>query len=115
MEFMVNRNPDAGCAVIVCPKHLNTNKSQELKNILNDLVTRSFFRIILDLSGCRYVDSSGLGAIVSRIADLRARGGDVRVAGANDHVTGLFRLTNLDKIIRLFDVVDVAKRSFEEN
>ena len=64
---------------------------------------------------CRYVDSSGLGAIVSRIADLRAGGGDVRVAGANDHVTGLFRLTNLDKIISLFDSVDEAEHSFQEH
>ena len=114
MDFKVDHDPSDGPAVIICPKRVDVNNSGELKDILNDLVGRDCYQIILDLQHTRYMDSSGLGAIVSRIADLRANAGDVRVAGARDHVAGLFRLTHLDKIIQLFSSVNEARRSFME-
>ncbi len=113
MDFSTNYDPESGRAVITCPKRLDVNNTAQIKDDLNDLITNSCFKIILDLSMTKYMDSSGLGAIVSRIADLRANGGDVRIAGATNNVAALFKLTHLDKIIQLFNSVPDAIQSFE--
>ena len=114
MDFSVNCDPESGRAVIICAGRVDVNNSRQLRDILNDVVARSCYQIVLDLSQTQYMDSSGLGAVVSRIADLRANGGDVRIAGAKNHVAGLFKLTHLDKVIKLFDDVDNATASFTE-
>jgi anti-sigma B factor antagonist len=114
MDFSVIFDPQDGPAVIVCPKRLDVNNSAQLKDLLNELITRSRYNIILDLEKTKYMDSSGLGAIVSRIADLRANGGDVCIAAARNNAAGLFRLTHLDKILHLYDTVSDARKSLEE-
>ena len=60
---------------------------------------------MLDLSGVDFVDSIGLGVIVSALKRVRGRGGDLVVAGAVPRVRSLFELTRLDEIIELHDTV----------
>ena len=64
-------------------------------------------RVILDLKQVDFVDSSGLGAIVSAMKTLRA---DVRMdlAGLSPTVKKVFRLTRMDTVFQLFDTVDDA-------
>ena len=114
MEFTVNYNPGRGPAVIICPRRLDINNSDRLRKILDDLIKQACYQIVLDMEGTKYMDSSGLGAIVSRIADLRAKSGDIRVAGTPPNITELFRLTHLNKIIHLFGAVPEARKSFTE-
>jgi anti-sigma B factor antagonist len=63
-------------------------------------------RVVLDLSGLSFMDSSGLGVLVS----LRQRQPElsVRVAGASPRVAQLFTLTRLDAVFPLFPTVDAA-------
>jgi len=58
-------------------------------------------RIVLDLTGLRYVDSSGLGAFVKLMKEARRSGGDVRLAGPTREVRKVLELTRLN---RVFDV-----------
>jgi len=58
-------------------------------------------RIVLDLTGLRYVDSSGLGAFVKLMKAARRSGGDVRLAGPTREVLKVLELTRLN---RVFDV-----------
>ena len=64
-------------------------------------------RVVLDLSGVEFIDSSGLGAIV---ASMKQLGKDRRLdlAGPQPVVEKVFRLTRMDTVFRLFASLDDA-------
>jgi anti-sigma B factor antagonist len=71
----------------------------DLRPVLDDLITKGHKRIVVDLSGLRLIDSSGVGAIVYLFRKLRAVGGTVSVRGAADQPLAILRLLKLDTIL----------------
>lgn len=98
--------------IIDCPERLETNNSEGLKKILTSCIEREIYRIVINLSGTAYVDSSGLGAIVSRIAAARSQGGAIKLVVSSPLVIQLLEVTNLNKILNCFDDLDAAVNSF---
>ena len=64
-------------------------------------------RIVLDLETVEFVDSSGLGALVSCLKRL-GPAGSLAIAGANKTVARLFSLTRMDRVFALHESVDAA-------
>ncbi|WP_299887671.1 STAS domain-containing protein [uncultured Ruegeria sp.] len=64
-------------------------------------------RVVLDLAGVEFIDSSGLGAIV---ASMKQLGGNRKLdlAGPQPVVEKVFRLTRMDTVFRLFPTLDDA-------
>ena len=98
--------------VIDCPHRLDINCSNELKMILTGLIESEKYKIVINLSETRYVDSSGLGAIVSRIAVARANQGDVKVVTKTQAILDLLALTHLNKILKCFSDLESAVSDF---
>ena len=71
----------------------------DLRPVLDDLISKGHKRIVVDLSGLRLIDSSGVGAIVYLFRKLRAVGGTVSVRGAADQPLAILRLLKLDQIL----------------
>jgi len=63
--------------------------------------------IILDLSEVRFIDSTGLGAL---IGSLKAMGNndELVLAGAKDSVSNMLKLTRMDKVFRMFPTAEEA-------
>lgn len=59
--------------------------------------------LVLDLRGMTFMDSSGVGVIIGRYKCLAARGGGVRVFGANRQVDRLLKLSGLYRIVEKCD------------
>lgn len=64
-------------------------------------------RVILDLSGVGFIDSSGLGAIVAAMKQLGANR-QMDLAGLTPAVDKVFRLTRMDTVFNLFPTLDDA-------
>lgn len=79
------------------------------RQALGVFVKRGLPHFVLDLSAVTFIDSTGLGALVSALKAGTNPGG-VAVAGAKDSVATLFKLTRMDKVFRLFpsDVLAAA-------
>ena len=103
-----------GVVVISCPKRLDSINSDDLRKALQSSIDEKNFRIVIDMAATRYSDSSGLGAIVSTIAAARANKGDIRIAAAQNTVLDLFIITHLDQILKCFDDVSAAVKSYTE-
>ncbi len=69
-------------------------------------------KIVLDLSGMEWVDSSGVGALVSLAKQARARGGAVKAAGLQRQPMEVFRLLRLQLVFELCDSVEEAVAHF---
>lgn len=69
-------------------------------------------RAVLDLQGVTFVDSSGLGALISCLRHLHGRSGDLRLAAMSDTVRALFELTRMHRVFAIHASTDEAVRSF---
>ncbi|HAE23449.1 MAG TPA: hypothetical protein DCG47_14185 [Spirochaetaceae bacterium] len=65
--------------------------------------------IILDLSKVHFVDSTGLGSILTLVRDTLARGARITLCGAQPSVKVLFRMVQLGKLVSILDTLDLAQ------
>jgi len=79
----------------------------KLREDLAGIIDAGNNRLILDLSGVDFVDSSGLGAIVGALKRISVRG-DLVVCGLGQSPAQLFRLTRMDKVFRIFGAAEDA-------
>lgn len=84
------------------------SESQELQTKVEALIAHGRKKIILDLTDLKYMDSTGLGTVVSCFTKTRQAGGQLRVAGANKTILNLFKITRLDKVLALDETAAAA-------
>lgn len=70
-------------------------------------------RILIDMEGVKFADSSGLGFFIAALKTVRQAGGDLKVVNLNAYLLAIFRLINLNYIIDCYDSLDRAVASFE--
>ncbi|MDV6260314.1 STAS domain-containing protein [Rhodococcoides yunnanense] len=92
-----------GGAVVVTPQgRLNMVAAPGLRALLHKLAEDGQSRIVIDLSGTDFIDSSGLGALVSGLKAARQAGGDLRIATPSPQVETVLELTNLNRVLRSY-------------
>jgi len=109
MNIDTTIRPD-GVAVLVAEGRINLVTATAVRREVQRVVDEGHTRLALDLSGVEFIDSSGLGALVSGLKTARTAGGDLRLVAASEQVAGVLRLTNLDRILRVFPGPDDAYR-----
>jgi len=70
-------------------------------------------KVVLDLSRVRFVDSSGLGAFISCLRRLNARGGDLKLCGMSKTVRAVFELVRMHRVFDILGTKEDAARAFE--
>jgi anti-sigma B factor antagonist len=96
--------------VVTVEGQLIVANRQELKQVIQDALDAGARKFVLDFSPTAYIDSSGLGALVSINRKVRELGGELRLAGLNEDLRSLFELTKLDT---LFAIADSATQALE--
>lgn len=79
---------------------------------VSDLTTRGSVRLIVDLGGVTYIDSSGVGMMAAKLKHVRERGGDMRLLHLNARSQRLFGMMKLMIAFEAFDDEAAAIRSF---
>ena len=69
-------------------------------------------QVVLDMSGVKFVDSSGLGALISCLRQINGRRGDFKLCGMSKTVRALFELMRMHRVFNIYDSRDDAVRSF---
>jgi len=69
-------------------------------------------KLVFDLSRLRFVDSSGLGAFISCLRKLNAKGGDVKLCGLSKQVRAVFELVRMHRIFDIHGTREEAARAF---
>ena len=74
----------------------------EVRAALQEVLASGRSRVVLDLSGLKRIDSSGLSALLSVLKAARAAEGDVVLLSPSSAVVSVLRLTRLDQILETF-------------
>jgi len=88
------------------------NDCRQVEWTTKKLVGESRKKIIFDISGVTHVDSTGIGIIVTVAGQMKKAGGELRVAGANQHVDQILRMTSVDQIVGLHPTANAAAVGF---
>ncbi len=75
-------------------------------------IIKSEYRVVFDMSNIQFVDSSGVGAILSCLRTLNAEGGDLKICSLTKPVRALFELVRMHKIFDIFETRELATASF---
>ncbi len=93
-------------------ERLDAHNSNELKMQLLNLFEDGKVKIIIDLSSVRFIDSSGLGALVSGFKNASAKDGGLKLSGLQTQVKSMFELTRLHRVFEIFPGTNEAIASF---
>ena len=85
----------------------------QLRELTRRLTTDGGRFFILNMSGISYMDSAGLGLLLSIYATIRNQGGDLKLLNVSERVQELLRITNLLHVFEIFEDEEnaLAKKS----
>lgn len=98
---------DSAQIVTVNANRIDAAMAIQFKEAMREQTDEGPNRVILDLSGVEFIDSSGLGAIVAAMKQL-GTGRKLDLAGLTPTVDKVFRLTRMDTVFNLFPSLDDA-------
>lgn len=101
MSFQVNR--EGNVTVVDVEGQLIVGNRQELKQKVLEELEGGERTFVIDFENTGYIDSSGLGVLVSLSKKIREQGGELRLAGLNEDLRTLFELTKLDTLFKIAD------------
>lgn len=82
-------------------QNIDATASTEFKARVIDLINQGNIFFLLNLSQVDFVDSSGLGAMISILKTLTMNNGDIVLCGLNAPVQNLFKLTRMNSVFKI--------------
>ena len=98
--------------IVVKEERLDAHNSSELKTQMLNLFEEGKTNLVVDLEMVRFVDSSGLGSLVSGFKNASARNGNLKLCSLQPQVKSMFELTRLHRVFEIFANIDEALASF---
>lgn len=110
MGFEVSAEGDV--TVVDVDGQLIVGNRQELKERVLSELDDGARKFVIDFSDTGYIDSSGLGVLVSLSKKIREHGGELRLSSLNEDLRTLFELTKLDTLFEITDSREGALEAF---
>jgi anti-sigma B factor antagonist len=97
-----------GVAVLHLDGRLNMVSAARLREAVTSTVAKGHVRIAVDLADVDFMDSSGLGALISGLKTARQAGGDLRIAAPSEQVKLVLQLTNMERVLLAHERAETA-------
>ena len=86
--------------------------TKEFNGVLHKLIDDGKTRVVLDLGGVKFMNSSGLGMLIGGLTTMKKVEGHLKLANVTEKIESLLIITKLIKIFESYDSVDDAVKSF---
>ena len=86
-------------------------QTTQLRDKIYSLLQDGMKKIVLDLKGVRWINSSGLGTLIAALTSVKTKGGDLRLACITEKVESVLVVTRLVKVFKEYETVDRAVAS----
>jgi anti-anti-sigma factor len=84
----------------------------DLRDTLDGLMKADRVNLVLNLQDVGYIDSAGLGFLVSKYVSVQRRGGDIKLAHVTPRVAHVLDITHLSRVFATFDSEEDAVHAF---
>jgi anti-sigma B factor antagonist len=111
----INRNPQDRAMVLQLSGDIMGGKDYDtFTNEIKKLVDEGHVDIVLDLGKVRYINSTGLGILVSGLTSLKKNMGQMKICNLSNRIDRLFSVTSLTTVFPTFEKLEDALASFDE-
>ncbi len=97
-----------GATVIEATGRLDMVAAPQLKALVQSAIGDAKTPVVVELSQVQFMDSTGLGALISGLRATRQAGSDLRIAGATAQVLSVLAMTRIDRVIPPYQTVEDA-------
>ncbi|MCC6446856.1 MAG: STAS domain-containing protein [Armatimonadetes bacterium] len=102
MNLTVNSRPADQAYVIDLQGEVDVYTAPKLRQEIIGLLDKGINRVVINLSGVEYLDSTGLGVLIGGLKRLKEQGGNLFLICPNPKIKRIFEITGLDKIFSMF-------------
>jgi anti-sigma B factor antagonist len=101
-----------GVTVVTPTGRLDVSGAPVLRDAIAELAKEGSPRVVIDLEGVSFVDSTGRGSVISALKQLRGNQGELRLAAPNQQIRVVLQLTTLDRVFPYYATVEEALTGF---
>lgn len=113
-EDIINLKIEGDVGVVKPEDEIVFENSNPLKEeTKRKLRNQEIEKLVIDLENVLYLDSSGVGYVISIFKYMRENNGKLVIADLNDKVKRVAELTRLDEIIEVYDDLDSALKALD--
>ena len=98
--------------LMVSGKLMGGNEIKEVHGHVKGLISNGIKKMVIDLSKVEWINSQGIGLLISSHISLRNAGGNLRIARATERVNSILIITKLLDIFDTYETVDQAVANF---
>lgn len=98
--------------LVVREERLDAHNSDELKVEMNRLFESGTKDLLVDIKEVRFIDSSGLGVLVSGYKNAATHQGSIKLCSLQTQVRSMFELTRLHRVFDIYQTIDEALESY---
>ena len=91
---------------------LDATCSMQFKDAVLAMADADKLKILIDMADVDFVDSSGLGTLVTCLHSVRKAGGVIKITSLQENPKHLFEITRLDRVFDIYDDRDTALKSY---
>lgn len=110
----INRRETADIVVLDISGEIDLYNAPEIKDTINQLIEDQKYNVIINLEKVSYIDSSGIGALISSLSSLKKYQGGLKIINVYASVRKVFELTKLTSFFEIFDSESDAVSSFNK-
>ncbi|MBK8815858.1 MAG: STAS domain-containing protein [Methylococcaceae bacterium] len=97
--------------LIIKEERIDAHNSAELKDYLLKMIENGKIRILINLGNVRFIDSSGLGALLSGNKQIAVKSGKLALINIQKQVLSMFELTRLNRVFEIYADLNEALSS----
>lgn len=108
MDLGLDVSEHNGHTVLAVKGEVDVYTAPRLRERLVELVTEGKRKIVVDLEGVDFLDSTGLGVLVGGLKRLRSNDGEMALVSTQSRILKVFEITGLTKVFSIHDSVEAA-------
>lgn len=108
MDLGLDVSEHNGHTVLAVKGEVDVYTAPRLRERLVELVTEGKRKIVVDLEGVDFLDSTGLGVLVGGLKRLRSNDGEMSLVSTQSRILKVFEITGLTKVFSIHDSVEAA-------
>ena len=100
------------CVLKLDGKFMGGSDSFFLREKIKNVLSMGIEKLLIDMDGVPYIDSTGVGFLVSTHTSLTQDGGHLKLLKVKPKILEVFKIMNLHSVFEIFDDEETAMKSF---
>lgn len=114
MSFRLQQREEKGVLILFPQGQLDASSVPSFKKECIPFMSKEGLRVLMDCGGLDFVDSTGLGALLSLLRKIEAKGGRLAFCQLSAEVASIFEITRLHKLFEIFPSAPHALQSLSQ-